>query len=373
MNETIIKILHCSHCNRRLTPSEIAFYGTTTTSSRCNDCRTVNRRTRTSRILDFLQSIAPERHVIAHRGFWDRVAVDALSGASGTSWVAAAIMYGCVTQTHEFTIRNGIVNYRNGNRWVQQRVARYARSFIWPELIGTLILDADLEQFNNVITAATTIIPPEFSIVSGEDIRVAYHERGYAPNQGGLRSSCMRYDEAQPYLDIYVKNPDVCKLIVTYNAEGQLMGRALLWTDINGEQFMDYPYCNDLLHEEFKNYAREHNIDCERQQARVVQLTDWYVTQLPSMDTMTAIDPMTGRLYSYQRYGNRNYAVDHFMCGHSTDGNIVFTGAIQRSVCPECNRNFYLSAQGWPENVCVACGHRTAVAAPVENAQRVAV
>lgn len=55
-------------------------------------------------------------------------------------------------------------------------------------------------------------------LVSGEEIKFWYLVDNYCDKtnrgHGTLGKSCMRYTHCQSYLDIYVKNPDVCQLLI---------------------------------------------------------------------------------------------------------------------------------------------------------------
>lgn len=100
-----------------------------------------------------------------------------------------------------------------------------------------------------------------FFVVEGENIRYWYYERNYAQGGGSLNGSCMRYEKAQSYLDIYVKNPEKCGLVIYKNRDGKLLGRALLWKGLKkptGKIFMDRIYTVNQKDEDlFKKYAKQ--------------------------------------------------------------------------------------------------------------------
>lgn len=106
------------------------------------------------------------------------------------------------------------------------------------------IKTSDIEKFVNAFTSNINFQKESFdniSIVSGEDIRKWYLFSNYYNDKGQLGASCMRYERCQKYLDIYVDNPDVCQLIIL-KQDDKLIGRALLWTDIDGKKYMDRVY-----------------------------------------------------------------------------------------------------------------------------------
>ncbi len=118
--------------------------------------------------------------------------------------------------------------------------------------------DSEMEQLVNYLKAMMK--EDEFEIVEGEDIKTYYHYSSYDNIRptGSLGNSCMRHDECQNYLDIYVKNPEVCKMVVLKNAHGRITGRALLW-ETNLGTFMDRVYGSDSTITKFIEYAKEND------------------------------------------------------------------------------------------------------------------
>jgi hypothetical protein len=54
----------------------------------------------------------------------------------------------------------------------------------------------------------------------------------------------MRHKSCQGFFSIYIDNPDVCKLLILKDVSGEkINGRALLWTDVDGNKWMDRVYC----------------------------------------------------------------------------------------------------------------------------------
>lgn len=106
--------------------------------------------------------------------------------------------------------------------------------------------DSTIEKFVNLYSA--TILFNEnsdnfFEIVRGDDIRKWYDESNYATQSGELGNSCMKYTFCQSYFRIYTENPEVCEMLIFFNNERtKILGRALLWTDINGKKFIDRIY-----------------------------------------------------------------------------------------------------------------------------------
>lgn len=122
-------------------------------------------------------------------------------------------------------------------------IGRFTRAFLTS--LGETVDDKELENFVDKFKAVRNIAKnafERFKIVSGEDIRKYYKEDSYENNNGDLGNSCMRYDNCQDFLDIYVKNPDAIQLVIYLSESNKLLGRALLWTDSRGRKLMDRIY-----------------------------------------------------------------------------------------------------------------------------------
>lgn len=119
--------------------------------------------------------------------------------------------------------------------------------------------DSIIEYISNNVKAAYTF-NAKYKIVEGEDIRYYYHVENNKNNTGSLSQSCMRYDECQNYLDIYVNNPNKVKMLIAIDQYNLAIGRALLWTADNCPRtVMDRIYGDDLTIEAFKEYAKRNN------------------------------------------------------------------------------------------------------------------
>lgn len=124
------------------------------------------------------------------------------------------------------------------------------------KLYGDDYNEKEVEEFVNILKAATNAEDEEFKIISGEDIRKWYDVSTYAVDQNTLTKSCMRHSACQPYFDLYVDNPDLIKMLILINADNDLIGRALLWK-INDITFMDRIYGTDITIQKFINYAKK--------------------------------------------------------------------------------------------------------------------
>ncbi len=123
------------------------------------------------------------------------------------------------------------------------------------------VVDSVLEKFVNFFKATFDFeynLDQKMELVKGEDIRKWYLESNYSERKGQLGNSCMRYEKCQKYLDIYVKNPEVCSLLVMYSDQNKtkICGRALIWKTTDNIHVMDRIYTvNDYDIEVFRKYA----------------------------------------------------------------------------------------------------------------------
>lgn len=99
--------------------------------------------------------------------------------------------------------------------------------------------------------------------------------------------SCMAYEDTQPYLNIYVDNPDVVSLLTVRIKEN--CARAILWT-IKGKRYCDRIYWgSDTCHSALKGYCEANNI-YKREEMRCLEvemkIRNGESSYWPYMDTM---------------------------------------------------------------------------------------
>lgn len=104
----------------------------------------------------------------------------------------------------------------------------------------------EMEKFVNAFKSKWDEInqPKDIKIVSGEDIRYWYLGSRYYSNKSTLGNSCMRYSDCQNFLDIYVKNPDKIRMIISLES-GKLKARCLVWKLDDDSYFIDRIYTNE--------------------------------------------------------------------------------------------------------------------------------
>ena len=98
-------------------------------------------------------------------------------------------------------------------------------------------------------------------VVQGQDIAYWYHRDRYA-DVHELQNSCMKHDHCQPYFTVYTDNPDRVSMLVSYNKDNKLTGRAILWnarrangSEIEDIKIMDRIYGKPLTVNAFKTWA----------------------------------------------------------------------------------------------------------------------
>lgn len=144
---------------------------------------------------------------------------------------------------------------------------------------GIETTEKEIEDFVNLYKSTFDIMNNEFlkfKIVSGAHIAYWYNGRNYENSNSTLGGSCMAEVDSD-YFDIYVENPEVCKLVILFSNNGtitdgvyksdKIRGRALLWKTDEGDMLMDriyYNYESDV--DLFKQYAEKNNWWCKKYQ-----------------------------------------------------------------------------------------------------------
>ena len=143
--------------------------------------------------------------------------------------------------------------YGQRNTWLRHNRQTGKPARIFQKLLKKEFKTREWEIFTNLIKAELCECA-DFQLVEGEDIRYWYLDDNYYKCDGTLGNSCMRYEHAQPYFDIYVDN---AKMLIT-TKDGLLTGRAIVW-EIGDITLLDRIYtCFDYLENCFIDYAKEH-------------------------------------------------------------------------------------------------------------------
>jgi hypothetical protein len=220
------------------------------------------------------------------------------------------------TDSDVYFLPRSITNNKSNDFWNKGRteisIGRWVRRVIF-DLHKSSISDSEIEKFVNQYKSIFDGEDTKLELVSGEDIRKYYLQTNYESIKGHLGNSCMRYTNCQPYLDIYVNNPDVCQLLILRSDEDpeKIKGRALLWKikmpeiykngyqSYNDEYYLDRIYTiNDSDRQLFEDWAEEKNIKHFNSNLgynwRIfIQLGDYDYKYYPYMDTLKVYNRST--------------------------------------------------------------------------------
>ena len=245
----------------------------------------------------------------------------------------------------------GIIS-RSGGR-AMMNIGKFVRA-----IAGKEISDKDLEGFVNALKAKSAAKQGyEIDVFDGEDIKRMYSEEAMANCPGStLYQSCMKdkHKAVPNVFDIYVKNPESCKLVAMLDREGKLSARALLWR-VQGMApgmpkefwFVDRIYAAaDWMTKKIQEWAiakgyavRKNNIGgrvtldgqeyrCEMR-AAVKKIA---YRGFPYMDTFSHYDVKNGWLYSYDAPGFEGFGLQSTLgsYGTTTGHGPVFRNYIRR-------------------------------------------
>lgn len=140
--------------------------------------------------------------------------------------------------------------------WMSNRVDVKVGRFV-RRLLGDDFTDVQIEDFVNKWKSSFKVEGEKFEFRTGNGIIEAYDTKNYHGEEGynPLWNSCMndRTDLVEFYL--YVKD---LEMVVLLDSENKIMGRALLWTDIEGRKLLDRVYYSyDKDYYKFINLAKE--------------------------------------------------------------------------------------------------------------------
>lgn len=198
-----------------------------------------------------------------------------------------------------------VVREHEGQTYVKRekaKIGRWLSRSISP--LGFSLTDAQIESFVNIVKAEVSMDGIEVELITGEEIRDAYHWVNEGSDAGDMGGSCMREDFCQPFMNIYTENTEVVSLAVIKDGN-EYVARALIWKDINGKRWMDRIYSN-MKHAIVLNaWAKENDIESVydgnygSNEGVVVKLQKGVFDYYPYMDSM----------YSMYRDGGNYYLV----------------------------------------------------------------
>ena len=146
----------------------------------------------------------------------------------------------------------------------KSRLRQPTRAGKFFRMLNPDLSDKEVETLVNGYKSAYDIcisgLSDKLKLVSGEDVRFWYNEKNYVQGGGDLNSSCMRYPEKGPEMQMFVDNPDVIQMLILTDENNKLLGRALIWrlAEPEGGTYMDYVYPRyEKDRELFQMYARK--------------------------------------------------------------------------------------------------------------------
>ena len=231
----------------------------------------------------------------------------------------------------------------------------------------------EVEEFTNLFKKVGDTAS-EFALVEGEDIRKWYNSDKYESDSGELGNSCMRYQKCGSYLDIYVENPEVCRLLILKSEDGEeIRGRVLIWKiaeiDIeNVEYYMDRIYAIDdatkLMFQEYadkqgwlkrltSNYGDSRDFklgdDIHTEVEAMVQLKKWKFDYYPYMDTFKRLEKSDGILINDDDEEDQGYYIMTHTDGSYDDTSGKWSNWFDERI-PESNAIYSEPLEDWIYN-----------------------
>lgn len=234
-------------------------------------------------------------------------------------------------------------------------IGRWSRRIVKDVYKTTKYSDVMLEKFINAYKSTFDFINKagdRFEIVSGEDIKKWYLQDNYKIIRGQLGNSCMKDKNKQSFFEIYIKNPEVCKLLILKDGENdsKIIGRSLLWNLKSGKKYQDRIYMiNDSDKLLFEKWADNNGYlkygDSPSLDYLEVQLSDNEYEKYPYMDTFLVYNPNTKILSADEDlWPGQGYIKLQNTDGSYQSDNVVWSNYheeyIERDHAVECNTDY---------------------------------
>jgi len=178
--------------------------------------------------------------------------------------------------------------------------------------------DSEYDKFVTEYKSKYDFIKMSFSnieVISGEEIRKYYLLSNYeTTNISTLQNSCMRHSHCQKFFDIYVKNPDVCRMVIrrSFIDDSKITARSLLWSLSNGKTMVDRIYYSKEQEQNlFEDWAISNGYYYQNKEGDFllngnkvsfdfspeVELKNYKFKYYPYMDTFKFLNSENGTLY----------------------------------------------------------------------------
>jgi len=130
---------------------------------------------------------------------------------------------------------------------------------------------SDIEYCVNLFKSTVDCLNYDLILTDGGDIKDYYDGEYYESGEGSLQNSCMKYKKCRYFLNIYSENNNVKILVMLNKITKKVIGRALIWTNVNIRDnnnlvaenitFMDrIYYTKDHQRELFISYAKQNGM-----------------------------------------------------------------------------------------------------------------
>lgn len=167
----------------------------------------------------------------------------------------------------------------------------------------------------------------ELKEVTGREIEKYYTKESIVPStfsdhEDSLNQSCMIGSECKGFFEIYINNPKQISLLVYIKKDtGKLLGRALIWTNRDGDRYMDNIYCvNTHVKNIFKKYKDE---NCNGN-FETIQLSRLDFDRYPYLDTFYYADFNRNMLSRKPGYSFVNIRTKNGIIGSSEAAGIIY-------------------------------------------------
>jgi len=136
--------------------------------------------------------------------------------------------------------KDDVYNFRYG--WTHNRNNMKIGKLV-NKLYPSTFSKKEIEDFVNLYKSYTkSMVDSKLDLVYGFNIKHWYLNDNYLKGGGTLNRSCLRKKEKNDFINFFVGNSKICRLIILKNKEDKLLGRALLWKLSNNKKFMDRIY-----------------------------------------------------------------------------------------------------------------------------------
>ena len=236
--------------------------------------------------------------------------------------------------------------------------------------------DAEIEKCIDTIKAEVAVDDVEIEVIKGDEIYKAYDRNYHGYDAGDMTGSCMQYEYCQQFFGIYADNPDTVEMVVIkeHGSWGDhYVARALLWTDIHGQKWMDRIYSNHMNEIILKNWAEEQGIGIvydgafDSHEGVTVKLQKGEFCYYPFMDSMYSLhkqETEEGTVYYLTSGGGapdvEGHPIDYATLRDTHGGPFNFI-----NFCASCEEaeaeegDDYCESCQYYMNTCDHCGDRT--------------